>query len=185
MWFVLPWEVGLLIAAGFTILQARLRKPFVHDAFVLTGAAGIALHLAFIFPMDKIAIILLAFLAYDLLAGRPGGVAARLAKTFIHRGVIPGLIVPASWADASGDIKTVIRSPQVVFLGAGDLILPLIPVVRAAIKGIPQAIVVSIGLLVGAYWLSRRGPSEPFPALVPLLIGAGIPFIILYLFHFV
>jgi len=181
MWFVLPWEIGLLIAAALTILQARMRKVLVHDAFILIGAAGIALHFAFMFSLSKLAIILVAFFIYDIFAGRPGGIATRLARTSIHRGVIPGLIVPASWKQAVGDIKESIKSPQAVFLGAGDLILPLILVTRASVQGILQAFVVGAGLLAGAYWLSRRGPSKPFPGLVPLFIGAGIPFIILSL----
>jgi presenilin-like A22 family membrane protease len=185
MWFILPWEIGLLIAAGLTILQARVRRTLVHDAFILIGAAGIALHFAFIFSLPKLGIILVAFLIYDMFAGRPGGIAAHLASTFIHRGAIPGLIVPASWKQAAGGISVVVTSPDAVFLGAGDLILPLILVVRAAGCGIPHAAAVSAGLLIGAYWLSLRGASKPFPALVPLLLGAGAPFIILSFLHLV
>lgn len=185
MWFVLPWEIGLLIAAALTILQARVRNVIVHDAFILIGAAGIALHFAFMFPLTRLAIILVAFLVYDMFAGRPGGIAVKLAQTSIHRGVVPGLIVPASPAQAIGDIKNAIKSPDAVFLGAGDLILPLILVTRASVQGILPASAVGAGLLAGAYWLSRRGPSKPFPGLVPLLIGAGIPFIILHFFHYV
>jgi presenilin-like A22 family membrane protease len=185
MWFILPWEIGLLLAAAITILQARIRKVLVHDVFILIGAAGIALHFAFIFSLSKIGIILVAFLMYDMFAGRPGGIATKLAGTFIHRGVIPGLIIPASWKQAIGDIKKAIKSPDSVFLGAGDLVLPLVLVARAAAQGVSHAVSVSAGLLVGSYWLAGRGSSKPFPALIPLLIGAGIPFIILYLLNLV
>jgi presenilin-like A22 family membrane protease len=177
MWFILPWEIALLIAAGLTILQARVRKVMVHDAFILIGAAGIAIHFAFMFPLGKLAVILVAFALYDMLAGRPEGIAARLAGTLIHRGVIPGLIVPARRAQACGEIAAVVKDPDAAFLGAGDLILPLILVARASERGVACAAAVSAGLILGAFWLVRRGPSKPRPALVPLLIGAGLPFI--------
>jgi presenilin-like A22 family membrane protease len=185
MWFILPWEIALLIAAGLTILQARVRKVMVHDAFILIGAAGIAVHFAFLFPLGKLALILVAFALYDMLAGCPEGIAARLAGTFIHRGVVPGLIVPSRRAQAAGEIAAVVKDPDAAFLGAGDLILPLILVARAAAYGIAAAVAVSAGLILGAFWLVRRGPSKPRPALIPLLIGAGLPFFMLYVFRII
>lgn len=179
-WFIFPWEVALLVAATFTVFQARVRRVLVHDAFILFGAAGIALHFAFVFTMQTLAFVLVAFLIYDMFAGRPGGVATKFASMFIHRGAIPGLIVPGNMRDACGRISKVVRSPRAVFLGAGDLIIPLILVARAVVYGVTEAVAVTFGILIGAVWLARRGPSKPYPALIPMLFGAAVPFLIIY-----
>ena len=153
----------------------------VHDAFLLIGAAGIALNFAFLFSLRAIALILVAFVIYDMFAGRPGGLVVRLAGAFIHRGVIPGFIVPASWDGLTADVKKAIQHPDSVFLGAGDLVLPLTLVARAALFGMWQAVAVALGVVLGAAWLGRRTSLKPFPALIPLTIGGAVPFGIILL----
>lgn len=180
-WAVMPWEAALLVAAAFTVIQARVRRVWVHDAFVVVGAAGIALNFAFIFSLKAIAFILVAFVIYDMFAGRPGGVAVKLAGSFIHRGVIPGLIVPASASGLAADVKATIRKVDSVFLGAGDLILPLTLVAYAAILGVWHAVMVTGGIVLGAMWLAQRKSLKPFPALIPLAIGGAVPFGIILL----
>lgn len=175
-WAILPWEIALLSAAALTILQARIRRVVMHDAFVLIGGAGIAIHFAFLFPLKTLVILLGALLVYDLIAARRHGIATRLAGAFIHRGVVPGLIIPTRAKGLLDDLKRVIQSSDARFLGAGDVVLPLTLVALAAAEGIIPALVVAAGLLLGAAWLGNRRSLKPFPGLVPLLLGSGLPF---------
>ncbi|MBD3251496.1 hypothetical protein GF380_03505 [Candidatus Uhrbacteria bacterium] len=184
-WSILPWEIALVVASILTVFQARVRRTFVHNGFVLLGAAGIAIHVAFLFHLEKLAMILFAFLLFDLFAGRPKGIATQLATLFVHRGVIPGLIIPSSWKGLRQQIRDTIKDPGAIFLGAGDLILPLILVAHASVAGIWQGVAVTVGLLLGAVWLAYSGAVKPRPALVPLLLGTGIPYIIQFLLHVV
>ncbi len=138
-----------------------------------------------VIPDRALILILVGLAIYDNFAGRPGGIIAEVAASLVHRGVIPGLIVPGRARDAWAPIHDAIRRPDASFLGVGDLILPVTLVARAAVYGIDRALVVTVGILIAAGWLGRRGPSKPFPALVPLAAGSAIPYLLLVAFRLV
>ncbi len=179
-WSIFPWDIALLIASGLTIIQARIRRVGVHDLFVLVGAAGIAVPFAFLFSGRSIAMIFAGFFIYDMVAGRPNGPIAHMASVLVHRGVIPGLIIPSHIRGLFDSIGSVIRQPNAIFLGAGDLILPMTLVARAAVFGWWQAELVATGALIGCAILGYRKSLKPFPALIPLGFGAGIPYLIIF-----
>ncbi len=184
-WFLIPWDVALLVASALTIAQARIRRVIMHDLFVVMGCAGIAIHLAFLFPLKALGGILAAFLIYDLAQGRLAGIAMKVARATIRRGVIPGLIIPANRVEAIGPIRTAVDHPTAVFVGAGDAILPATIVARAAFSGSLQALVVSGGILIAVLLLGSRASLKPAPALAWLLPGAVVPFLILMIFKLV
>jgi len=184
-WFVLPWEMALLVASAITILQARVRRVAIHDAFVIAGSAGIAIHFAFIFSLHALGALLLAFFLYDLAQGRIGGAVVEFAKATIRRGVVPGLIVATTLRGGWLSIREAITLPDAVFLGAGDLILPVTLVARAAFSGTLQAVAVLIGILAGVFVLGRRTSLKPAPALLWLLPGAAVPYGVLMLLKMV
>ena len=181
-WSLFPWDIALLIASGLTIVQARIRRVFVHDLFVLVGAAGIAINFAFMFTDKSIAMIFACFLIYDMVAGRPNGPVAQMASALVHRGIVPGLIVPARVKTLFASISSTIHQSDSVFLGAGDLILPVTLVARAAAFGWWQPLVVMLGALIGFSILGWRRSSKPFPALIPLGVGVCIPYFMIVLF---
>lgn len=182
-WFyamlILPMAWALAAASAITILQATLRRALIHNVFILAGAAGVALNLAFALSDKTLIVILVGLAIYDNFAGRPGGVAAEFAASLVHRGIIPGLIVPGRWRDAVLDIHAAIRRADALLLGVGDLVLPLALVARAAVYGIDRALVVAAGILLAAGWLGSRGAGRPFPALIPLAAGSVIPYLLL------
>lgn len=178
-WFLFPFEIALLFASILTILQARLRRVAMHDFFMLVGGAGMALNFAYLFQDHILIPFFVALIIYDMFAGRPKGVAAELASSLIHRGVIPGLIVPARAPHIFANIKQAISDPDAVFLGAGDLVLPMILVARATVLNITYGVFVGISILVAAFWLGSRGPTKPYPALIPLGIGAIVPYLVI------
>lgn len=181
-WSLFPWDIALLIASGLTIVQARVRRVFVHDVFVLIGAAGIAINFAFMFTDKSIAMIFACFIIYDMVAGRPNGPVAQMASALVHRGIVPGLIVPASVKTLFAPISSTIHQADSVFLGAGDLILPITLVARASAFGWWQPFVVMLGALIGFAVLGWRKSLKPFPALIPLGFGVCIPYFIIVLF---
>jgi len=185
LWHLLPIEFALLAASLVTLVQAWVRRVWVHDAFILLGTAGVALNFALVFPPHILAVLLVGLVVYDTFGGRPGGVIARFAASLVHRGVIPGLIVPGSIAGLSDNIPVAIHKPDAIFLGAGDLILPLLFVAQAAIAGLLPAVMVSLGIIAAALWLGSRGPTPAFPALAPLALGAAIPYFVLMFTHVV
>lgn len=185
-WFyamlLLPIEWALVAASVLTLLQGTVRRAMIHNVFIIFGAAGTALNLAFSLSDKTLIVILVGLAIYDSFAGRPGGIAAEFAASLVHRGIIPGLIVPGRVRDLLLDIHAAIRRADASLLGAGDLILPMTLVARAAVHGIDRALAVTAGILVAAGWLGGRGPTKPFPALVPLAAGSVIPYLLLVIF---
>lgn len=182
-WGVMPWNIGLLVASILTIIQARVRRVIVHDVFLCIGCAGVAIQFAFLLPVNTLLLALVGLSAYDMVATRPHGITQALAGALIHRGAIPGLIIPDTFSAFTKDIRSTVQSPFGMFLGAGDLILPMALVARSASWwGWIPASAVAFGAIMGAYLLGRRKSSKPFPALLPLLGGSGIVFAFLFLF---
>ncbi len=182
-WGVMPWDIGLLVASILTIVQARVRRVIIHDIFLCIGCAGVAIQFAFLLPVNTLLLALVGLSVYDMVATRPQGITQALAGALIHRGAIPGLIIPETFFAFTKDIRSAIQSPFGMFLGAGDLILPMTLVARSASWwGWIPASAVAFGAIIGAYLLGRRKSPKPFPALLPLLGGSGIIFAFLFLF---
>ncbi|MCW1891863.1 MAG: hypothetical protein KIH65_001300 [Candidatus Uhrbacteria bacterium] len=181
-WGVMPWEIGLLVASVLTLIQARMRRVIVHDLFLCLGCAGVAIEFGFLFPLKTLVLILVGLSVYDMVAARPHGAAQVLAGALMHRGAVPGLVIPDAVPSLGKDIRDVIRSPFASFLGAGDLILPMTLVAQAAVRGWGAAIIVIVGAMAGAYLLGQRKSLKPFPALLPLLGGSGFAFACVYAF---
>jgi hypothetical protein len=186
LWVAFSGEIGLLVASALTLIQAFVRRVWIHDVFILLGAAGVALNFGFLLPSHTILIVLVGLALYDTFAGRPDGVGAQFAASLVHRGVIPGIIVTGNLKDVGGDIATVIARPSSILLGAGDLILPIILLARTAALAPPLAVfILSLGILSAAAWIGARGPSRPAPSLLPFTIAVGIPYLSFMLLHLV
>lgn len=173
-WDVIPWDIGLLVASLATIIYASIRRVVVHDLYMLLGAAGIAIHFAFLFSNGAYAAVLVTFVFYDMVVGRAKGLAEKMASAVIRRGAVPGLIIPSRFKGFLSPVSLEIKDSGSVFLGAGDLILPLTLVARASLYGWKHAVAVVVGILAGAWWLGNRRSAVSFPALVPLVTGGAI-----------
>lgn len=184
-WVAFSGEVGLLVASVLTLLQAFVRRVWSHNVFMLVGVSGVALNFAFLFPSHTMLILLVGMAVYDTFAGRPGGLIAQFAASLVHRGIIPGLIIPGNLAQLGSSVTESVRQPQTMFLGAGDLILPLMLVGRAAGAGFIYGLGVALGAVLAAAWIGYRGATHPIPALVPFAIGTGIPYLSFVLLHYV
>jgi hypothetical protein len=182
-WMLLPLSFALLAAALLTLLQGTVRRVWIHNVFMLVGAAGVSLNFAFALPDKTLLILLVGLAIYDTFAGRPGGVAAEFAASLVHRGVIPGLIIPGRLRDLLAPIIEVVRRADASLLAAGDLILPLTLVARASASGMWQGVTVAAGIVLAACWLGSRGPTKSFPALVPLAICSIVPYVALFFLH--
>ncbi len=177
----LSLSTGLLLASIVVLLPFFVPRIWAHDLFFILGSIGVALNFALQFPPELIIVILAVTALYDIVAARPGGIVAELAGHLVSRGFVPGLIIPSDLAFLSSPLSVVGKS-EAALLGAGDLILPLILVGQTALSDLSAAGVVFLGMVSGAWYLTRRPAAAPRAALPPLAIGAGIPFVIFYIF---
>jgi presenilin-like A22 family membrane protease len=172
------WSIG--IASLLTLAHLFLRVVALHDLFFLLGCVGVTLNFALWLPSEVLLVALAVFTIYDMIAGPPGGPIVALAETLVRHGFVPGFILPARLKGLWSDVDTAVRS-RAAMLGTGDLILPLMLVARAAVWGTVEAAFVLAGLLLGAVVLSHRKDLHPRAALVPLAVGAVVPFLAVYL----
>ncbi len=184
VWFacllLLPLVWALLVAAALTLAHLFIRSVFLHDAFYLVGAMGVAMSFATWLAPEVLLVFLVGFVLYDMVAGPPGGPIQELARSLVSKGIVPGLVVPSDWREFVASVDTAVKSHSAL-LGAGDLILPLAVVARAADAGVCQAAIVLVGLLVGVLILARTPSQHPRAALPALAAGVGVPFVVLML----
>ncbi|MBI5654425.1 hypothetical protein HZC53_02095 [Candidatus Uhrbacteria bacterium] len=175
---VLPLPYALSFAAAITLFDLLVPRVWSHDIFYIIGASGVAISLSLWLPGDVLLVWLVGFSLYDILAGPPGGPILDLASRLVGHGVIPGLVVIGRPQDALLPLKLE-KLGHTALLGAGDLVLPMALVARAALAGIYPALAVLAGVVVGALVLSRGDMLHPRAALPALAAGASVPFIIL------
>jgi hypothetical protein len=185
VWFVtllvgipLGWSIG--IASLLTLAHLFVRVVALHDAFFLVGCVGVAIDFALWLPSEVLLVGLVAFTIYDVVAGTPGGPIVDLASRLVRHGIVPGFILPARVRDLAAGVDDAVRS-RAILLGTGDLILPVMLVARAAVWGVTEAAFVLAGIVLGALVLGHRKDLHPRAALVPLAVGAAVPFFAMYL----
>jgi presenilin-like A22 family membrane protease len=181
VWFVLilfirNLELTIVLAAVFTLVHLFFRRTFVHDLFYLIGSVGVAVNFAAWLPSEVLVVGVVVFTVYDMTAGVPGGPIAALASSVVRYGVVPGFVIPAHWRDLGNRVERAIHS-DAALLGAGDVILPLALVARAGFSGIWPAVAVLVVAILGACVLANRKDLHPRAALLPLAVGAVLPFL--------
>ncbi|MBU0540287.1 hypothetical protein KKD88_00280 [Patescibacteria group bacterium] len=186
VWFLfllLGVSLGTAIAlsSGLTLVYMFYRTVWTHDIFYLLGAIGVAINFAMWLPGKVLLIGLVAFTIYDMVAGAPGGPIHKLVAMLTQYSLVPGMIIPKNLKGFTENLQQAIKG-EAIFLGAGDLILPLSLVAGAALKGWQPAVFVALGAVLGAAWLGFGTDLRPRPALPPLAIGAGIPFLFFSIF---
>lgn len=175
---VLPLGWALLIAAVLTLAHFLLRNVFLHNAFYLLGAAGVAIDFAGWLSPEFLLIGLVLFVVYDMLYGPPGGAIEALATQLMKQGIVPGVVIADRWRDLLVSVDDAMKRHSAL-LGGGDLILPLALVARAAFAGTTQALIVLAGILAAAIILARGEMTHPRAILPVLALGAALPFVVL------
>lgn len=178
-WSIFPWDVALLVASIGTVAQAQIRRVIVHNIFFLVGTAGVVIHFAFMFSDRSLLMIFAGLIFYDMVVGRQGGSIVKSASEMVHRGIVPGLIIPERGIGLLQSIRYVMAKPGSVFVGSGDVLVPMVLVARSAIFGWWQAVAVTLGLLIGYAIIGFRTSLKPFPALLPIGLGVAIPYFLI------
>jgi len=184
-WMVFGGEPGLVVASLATLVQAWVRRVWVHILFMLTGVAGMSLYVAFSFSLQTLIMLLVIPIFYDIFARRDEGASQHSVASLVHRGVIPGIVVPENLQGFQHDVLHEMRMPQAMLLGSVELVLPMVLTARAFGAHALSGALVAAGTIVAAVWLTTRGSRPMHSPLLPLAIGSGVPFIVLSLFHLV
>jgi len=150
---------GLLFSKLYAFLAAVLLVVFrfmhpriwTQNIIIIIGIAGVAASLgASIDPIFALFILILLSI-YDIIAIYKTRHMVKLFKDMASRGAVLALIIPKSfslWKNKFNIIKTDNRN-EFIFLGTGDIALPLFFATSAFVNGIKFSIAIIIGTTIG------------------------------------
>lgn len=150
---------GLLFSKLYAFLAAVLLVVFrfmhpriwTQNIIIIIGIAGVAASLgASIDPIFALFILILLSI-YDIIAIYKTRHMVKLFKGMASRGAVLALIIPKSfslWKNKFNVIKTDNRN-EFIFLGTGDIALPLFFASAAFVDGIEFSIAIIIGAIIG------------------------------------
>ncbi len=173
------FSVGLAII--FVVLQFVLPRVWFHNLAVILGVAGIGAAFGLSLPISAILVILFLISIYDYIAVYKTAQMVMMFKELVVRGVIMALIFPMKWRGWAVNLSKVAPGNEFMFLGTGDLILPLILAVSAISYGLESAVFTIAGSLVGLVVLhvlfTTQPQKTPMPALPPLAFFSVLGFL--------
>ena len=103
-------------------------------------------------------------------------------KELVQKGTIFAAIMPDKFKDWFADLSRVKSGMDFVFLGTGDMLLPLIFSVSVIPYGMESVVFSLVGSLVGVVVLHTLFTSQrkrtPMPALPPIVLFAALGFVL-------
>lgn len=163
--------------AALLMILARIFVPFilVHNVVLVLGVSAVGAMLGMSLNPWTAVVILLVLSVYDYIAVYKTKHMVKMAKEMIERGAVFALILPektAHYIESAPKIK----GPQegIFFLGAGDLVFPLVMSASALSVGLASAVITAVfsvfGLFFTHFLFSVQEKREPMPALPPIAL---------------
>jgi len=178
----LPTIFSVALAALLVVLRFIMPRVWLHNLAVVLGVAGIGAGFGLSLPVSAILIILFLISIYDYIAVYKTSQMVMMFKELVGRGVIMALIFPLKWRGWAVNLSKVAPGNEFMFLGTGDLILPLILAVSAISYGLESAVFTICGSLVGLVVLhvlfTTQPKKTPMPALPPLAFFSVLGFLL-------
>ncbi len=159
-------------SAAFVVARFVLPSIFLHNIIFLFSVTAFSSVLALQFNAMTIAVLLAALAVYDIISVYITKHMVKMAKAMIESKLIFGLIIPEKIKYNFWVVEKAKPGEGVVFLGGGDVGLPLFLVANTAFSDLAQGVIVALFAILGmvlSYWLfiSQRF-RKPMPALPPI-----------------
>ncbi len=162
---------AFFIAVAIVILRFAYPRIWTQNLAIIFGIAGISASLGMsVKPLMALSIIVLLSV-YDVVAVYKTRHMIKLFKGMAKKGAVLALIIPKSFPKWSGRFE-IIRSKnenEFVFLGTGDLALPLLFAVSVFSLGVQFSLAIILGAVVGfiadhLIFITQK-EKKPIPAL--------------------
>lgn len=162
---------AFIISIGIVILRFMYPRIWTQNLAIIIGIAGISASLGMSVEPLMAAILLVILSVYDIIAVYKTRHMVTLFKGMVERGAILALVVPGNlrtWLEKFSVIKRG-NQDNFIFLGTGDLALPIFFAVSALSSGdifffsvISGA---SVGFLADHLYFTMQREKKPIPAL--------------------
>lgn len=156
------------------LIIARFIFPsiFLHNFLFLLSVASFSSVLALQMTPIVIVILLAVLSAYDIVSVYLTGHMVKMAKTMIKRHLIFGFIIPEKIKYNFWGVQKAKPGQGVVFLGGGDVGLPIFLVANIAVSNLTGGIIIALfavlGMILSYYLFVSQKLKKPMPALPPI-----------------
>jgi len=177
----LPAVVSFLISLLLIILYQKYKKIFFHNIIIALTIIWASALIGLIISYSQAILILLILSAYDIFAVFLTKHMIYLFKGLAEKEVVFALTIPINLKDLSQPMpkfnqnRVALNRKKFVFLGTGDIALPMIFSISLLKENFLLSISVILGTLFGLtfiYLFLIKREKRPLPALPPLALGA-------------
>lgn len=165
---------GAAFYFAVTIIIFRFVFPsiFFHNIIFLISIVAFSSALSLQFDAITIIVILALLAVYDIVSVYFTKHMVKMAKAMIEKHLIFGFIIPEKIRYNFLGVDKAKPGTGVVFLGGGDVGLPLFLVANVASTNITQGLIVAIfsilGMVLSYYLFISQKLKKPMPALPPI-----------------
>lgn len=181
--FFMNQASAFYFSAALIIARFIFPSIFLHNLLFLLSISSFSGVLALQMPPIVIAILLAVLSAYDIISVYLTGHMVKMAKTMIERHLIFGFIIPEKIKYNFWGVQKAKPGQGVVFLGGGDVGLPIFLVANVAVSNLASGIVVALfavlGMILSYYLFVSQKFKKPMPALPPIAMMTILGYLII------
>lgn len=176
-------ESAFFFAAALVVARFVFPLIFLHNVAFLLSIVAFSSFFSLQLSQTAIVILLAILAVYDVVAVYLTGHMVKMAKSMIESKVIFGFIIPEKIKYNFLGVEKAKPGEGIVFLGGGDIGLPLLLVANAAHTDIVQGAILAIFAILGmafSYWLFiSQKFRKPMPALPPISMMTIIGYLLI------
>lgn len=179
--------IAFILILFLVFLWVKMPSIFTHDLLLISGMAGLGSFLGLGLTPETVAILLIIFSVYDVIAVYKTRHMVKMAKEMTEAGALPGLILPSKVSELNTPLEKTSLGGKFLILGGGDIVFPLFFSVSALQGGIIRSVVIAffslLGLLTSFWIFFRQKERRAIPALPPIALFSIIGYLITLLFR--
>jgi len=179
VWLGEPMALILLLFLIF--LWLKMPNIFTHDLLLISGMAGLGSFLGLGLTPEAVAILLVIFSVYDVIAVYKTKHMVKMAKEMTEAGALPGLILPSRVSELNTPLEKISLGGNFLILGGGDIVFPLFFSVSALQGGIIKSVIIALfatlGLLASFWIFFQQKERRAIPALPPIALFSIIGYL--------
>lgn len=173
--------IALILLLFLVILRIKKPSIFTHDLLMIFGIAGVSSILGLGLTPELVAILLVIFSVYDVIAVYKTKHMVKMAKEMTEAGALPGLFLPSKTSELNTPLEKTSLGGKFLILGGGDIVFPLLFSISALQNGIVQSVTVAFFALLGllfSFWIFfQQKERQAIPALPPIALFSIIGYL--------
>ncbi len=175
-------KISFFFSVLFIVLWILIDRVFMHDIAILFAIAGVGAQLGLSLTVGSVLILFAVLSIYDVFAVYKTRHMVKMFKQLSNKGVFLALIVPFNFKNFLNKTKKIHIGRDVLVLGTGDLVFPLIFAVSCLKISLMTSMFVVFGAVFGLivifYLLLKQSQRQALPALPPIAFGSLVGFIV-------